>query len=167
MLGSRNNLIVLERSHSPIADSNAPNKNQIYVLKDSSNPDLQFLDLNNTAQTYYAAEQWIEVSAEWKESIPVLARVGGAIPVGRAEQVLAVSDTSNPASLPRDDYRAVESFPRKGSSHGKFFTNVWYEDDGVSAPPAKISIFRLDYQTTDSEVLMEFKEKRQPGFLPQ
>jgi alpha-glucosidase (family GH31 glycosyl hydrolase) len=140
---------------------------KVYLPKDDSNPDLQFLDLNNAPQTYYTAGQWVDVPAKWTESIPILAKVGSAIPVGRNEQVLAVGDTSNPANLPLDDYRAVEIFPPKGSSNGKSFTNVWYEDDGVSPPPAKISVFEVKYQTTESEVLVEYNERLQAGFVPQ
>jgi alpha-glucosidase (family GH31 glycosyl hydrolase) len=139
---------------------------KMYLPKDEADPDAQFLDLNNVAHTYYAAGQWIDVPAKWTESIPVLAKVGGAIPIGRPEQVLAVGDTSNPANLPLDDYRAVEIFPPKGSSNGNVYTNVWYEDDGVSAPPAKISVFEIKYSTTDTDVLVEYREELQPGFTP-
>jgi alpha-glucosidase (family GH31 glycosyl hydrolase) len=139
---------------------------KVYLPKDPSNSDLQFLDLNNSSQTFYDAGQWVDMPAKWTESIPVLAKVGSAIPVGRNEQVLAVGDTSNPANLPLDDYRAIEIFPPKGSSNGKVFTTVWYEDDGVSPPPAKISVFEVKYRTTDSEVVVEYDEKLQPGFLP-
>jgi alpha-glucosidase (family GH31 glycosyl hydrolase) len=139
---------------------------KMYLPKDASNPELQFLDLNNAPQTYYTAGQWIDVPAKWTESIPVLAKVGSAIPIGRNVQVLAVGDTSNPANHPLDDYRAVEVFPPKGSSNGKAFTSVWYEDDGVSPPPVSISAFEVKYQTTDSEVQVEYSEKLQPGFSP-
>jgi alpha-glucosidase (family GH31 glycosyl hydrolase) len=139
---------------------------QVYLPKDPSDPELQFLDLNNAPQTYYSAGKWADIPAKWTESIPVLAKVGSAIPVGRNEQVLATGDSSNPANLPLDDYRAVELFPPKGSSNGKVFANVWYEDDGVSPPPAKISTFEIKYKTTDSEVLVEYSEKLQPGVLP-
>ncbi|CAO2651708.1 Nn.00g042780.m01.CDS01 [Neocucurbitaria sp. VM-36] len=139
---------------------------KVYLPKDPSNPDAQFLDLNNTSQTYYTTGQWVDIPAQWTNSIPVLARVGSAIPVGRAEQVLSVGDTSNPANLPLDDYRAVEIFPPKGSSDGKTFNNTWFEDDGVSPAPARISTFRLDYSTTDGEVQVSFSQQLQPGFKP-
>ncbi|KAH8719257.1 alpha-glucosidase-like protein [Phaeosphaeriaceae sp. PMI808] len=139
---------------------------KMYLPKDASNPDLQYLDLINAPQTYYTAGQWVEVEAKWTDSIPVLARVGSALPVGRNEQVLAVGDASNPANLPRDDYRAVEIFPPKGSSNGKAFVNTWYEDDGVSPPPAKISVFEVKYQTTENEIFVEYSEKLQPAFIP-
>lgn len=139
---------------------------KMYLPYDASDPDLQFLDINNGSQTYYKAGHWIEVSAKWDESIPVLAKVGTAIPVGRAEQTLAVGEKSNPANLPLDDYRAVEIFPPKGSSNGRVFTTTWYEDDGVSPPPASISTFELRYRTTEDVVELELVQELQPNFKP-
>ena len=139
---------------------------KMYLPKDPLKPDLQFLDLNNTQQIYYTAGQWVDIPAKWTDSIPVLAKVGSVVPVGRAVQVLSVGDTSNLANLPLDDYRAVEIFPPRGSSNGKIFTNTWFEDDGVSPPPARISTFSLNYSTTDSEVHVEYRESLQPGFNP-
>jgi len=138
---------------------------KVYLPADASNPDLEFLDLNNAAHTYKAG-QWIEVSAKWDESIPVLAKVGSAIPVGRPEQTLAFGDKSNPANLPLDDYRAVEVFPPKGSSNGKTYSTTWYEDDGISPPPASISTFELRYTTTEDVIEVELVKKLQPGFEP-
>jgi alpha-glucosidase (family GH31 glycosyl hydrolase) len=139
---------------------------KVYLPSDPSTPDLQFLDLNNAPQTYYEAGRWIEVSAPWQKSIPVLAKVGSMVPVGRAEQVLSIGETENPASLPLDDYRAIEIFPPKGTSNGKAFTNVWYEDDGVSPPPVKMSAFIVRYESTESEVRVLYEEDLQPGFEP-
>lgn len=139
---------------------------QVYLPKDESDPELQFLDLNNKAQTYHKAGQWVEISAKWDESIPVLAKVGTAIPVGRPEQTLALGDKSNPANLPADDYRAVEIFPPRGSSSGRVFETIWYEDDGISPPPASISTFELRYSTTEHTVDVELGKKLQPGFEP-
>lgn len=75
--------------------------------------------------------------------IPVLARVGGAVPVGKNRHT-----TSSPSVNPefpneeKDDWRGVEIYPPlsdqnspKGSSPCKFaFETTWHEDDGVSAP---------------------------------
>ncbi|KAL1796768.1 hypothetical protein ACET3X_005308 [Alternaria dauci] len=138
----------------------------MYLPKDSADPDGAFLDLNNEPQIYYNAGQWVDIPAHWKSSIPVLAKVGTAIPVGRAEQVLSVGEITNPANLPQDDYRAVEIFPPKASSKGKEYTSVWYEDDGVSPPPAKISVFTVKYETTETQVLVQYEEKLQEGFSP-
>ncbi|KAF2015167.1 glycoside hydrolase family 31 protein [Aaosphaeria arxii CBS 175.79] len=139
---------------------------KVYLPRDASNPDLQFLDLNDT-QKYYSAGQWIEVSAKWTDSIPVLAKVGGAVPVGLNVQVLSVGETANPANLPTDDYRAVEIFPPPNSnSIGREYINVWYEDDGISPPPASISVFTVRYSATEKEVRVSLEEQLQPGFEP-
>jgi len=139
---------------------------RMYLPRDASDPTAAFLDLNNEPQTYYPAGQWVDVPAKWTTSIPVLAKIGTAIPIGKAEQVLSQGETSNPANLPLDDYRGVELFPPKADSHGKAYTTTWYEDDGVSPPPAKISVFTITYQTTDTEVLVTYQEKLQEGFSP-
>lgn len=138
---------------------------KVYLPKDVNNTGLQFVDVNRPGK-FYDAGQWVEVSAKWDESIPVLAKVGGAIPVGRPEQTLSAGETVNNASLPLDDYRAVEIFPPKGSSGGKEFVNVWYEDDGISPPPAKISTFTVKYKTDEEKIHIEFTEKLQTGFDP-
>ncbi|KAH9866799.1 hypothetical protein J1614_008492 [Plenodomus biglobosus] len=139
---------------------------KLYLPKGSQDSGLQFLDLNNTPQTYYTAGQWIDIPAKWTDSIAVLAKVGSAIPVGRPEQVLSAGETLNPANLPSDDYRAVEIFPPKGSSEDKVFVNKWYEDDGVSPPPVRISVFEISYQSTEVEILVHFNTTLQPGFEP-
>jgi alpha-glucosidase (family GH31 glycosyl hydrolase) len=139
---------------------------KVYLPKDPANPDLQFLDVNAT-QKFYGAGQWVEIPAKWEgEGIPVLARVGGAIPVGKSVQVRSPGDKKNSASLPEDDYRAVEIFPPKGSSHGKTFANRWYEDDGVSPPPVKISAFEVEYTSEEDKVYVSFGEQLQEGFDP-
>ncbi|KAH7117546.1 glycosyl hydrolases family 31-domain-containing protein [Dendryphion nanum] len=139
---------------------------KVYLPSNSSDPYLQFLDLNNASQTYYSAGQWIDIASAWDQSIPVLAKVGSAIPVGLAEQVLSVGERTNPANLPLDDYRGIEVFPPKWSSNGKSFENIWYEDDGVSPPPARISTFVVKYQTTEDEIVVEYEERLQQGFEP-
>lgn len=139
---------------------------KVYLPRDNLDPDLQFLDLNNKPRTYYNAGQWIEVSAKWNESIPILAKVGTAIPIGRPEQTLSTGDKSNPANLPADDYRAVEVFPPRDSSKGRIFKTTWYEDDGVSPPPARISTFELRYASTTDTIEVEVEKRLQPGFEP-
>ncbi|KAF2118090.1 glycosyl hydrolases family 31-domain-containing protein [Lophiotrema nucula] len=136
---------------------------KVYLPRDDSNLELQYLDVNHP-QTYYSAGQWVEIESNWDESIPVLAKVGGVIPVGRSVQTLSVGETSNPANLPLDDYRGVEIFPPAGSSRGKTYSATWYEDDGISPPPAKISTFTLEYKCDEEHVLVSFTEELQPGF---
>lgn len=139
---------------------------KIYLPRDAKDPDLEFQDVN-AEQKFYSAGQWIDLPAKWqKEGIPVLARVGSAIPVGRSVQVLSAGDKSNPANLPNDDYRAVEIFPPKGSSKGKEWVNRWYEDDGVSPPPVKVSVLEVKYSCDDEKVYVSFNEQLHEGFDP-
>jgi alpha-glucosidase (family GH31 glycosyl hydrolase) len=138
---------------------------KMYLPRGDSDSSLHFLDVNEP-QNYYKAGQWIEVSAKWDESIPVIAKVGSAIPVGRPEQTLSAGDITNPANLPLDDYRAVELFPPKSSSDGRKFGNTWYEDDGISPPPARISKFEVMYATDEKKIYVEYKEHLQTGFNP-
>jgi len=138
---------------------------RIYLPKDVADPGLQYLDLN-APQSYYPAGQWIELKSKWDQSIPVLGRVGGAVPIGRPCQTLSVGDVANPANLPRDDYRAIEIFPPAGFSSGKEHANTWYEDDGISPPPARISAFTVKYRCDAQGIKVTFEENLQPGFLP-
>lgn len=138
----------------------------MYLPKDASDPNAAFLDLNNEPQTYYSAGQWVDIPSHWQSSIPVLAKVGSVIPVGRAEQVLSLGETNNPANLPLDDYRGVEIFPPKASSSGKVYTSTWHEDDGVSPPPARVSVFTISFESTATQVLVQYEEKLQDGFVP-
>ena len=82
---------------------------KVYLPK-KSNSDPGFLNLNAPYQ-YLSASQWASVSSPWRDSIPVLARIGGAVPVGRNKQVLPPGDKVNEANLPLDDWRGVEIFP--------------------------------------------------------
>ena len=102
--------------------------------------------------------------SEWKTSIPLLARVGGAIPVGKAVQTRIPGDET-PASLAVqevDDYRGVEIFPPQGSSHGHVFSSSWYEDDGISIQPG-ISRYTISYSSSEEKVVVGFSRG---GFVP-
>lgn len=118
-----------------------------------------FWNLNPPYQ-YLRAGQWATITSPWRSSIPLLARVGGAIPVGSDEQVSAPGDTPNEANLPVDDWRGVEIFPppEEMSDGTTTFLNSWLEDDGVSPPPAKIAMFVLAYVATQREVAISFAE---------
>ncbi|PSN74515.1 hypothetical protein BS50DRAFT_670892 [Corynespora cassiicola Philippines] len=138
---------------------------KVYLPKDVNEPGLEYLDLNHP-QSFYKAGQWVEIDSKWDQSIPVLAKTGSAIPVGRSVQTLAVGETTNPANLALDDYRAVEVFPPAGSSNGKDYVNVWYEDDGISPPPARISTFTFKYSSDIQNVSVSYQEQLQPDFTP-
>lgn len=112
-----------------------------------------FLNLNAPYQ-HFDAGQWVTVEAKWQESIPVLAKCGTAIPVGKNVQVLSPGEPENPANLPVDDYRAVEIFPPQGEDssrwHGRMFSTTWYEDDGIAAEP-DIAKFTIRYALVSQE----------------
>ena len=123
-----------------------------------------YLNLNAPYQ-HLAPGQWVELDAEWHGAgIPVLAKVGTAIPVGRDVQVLSPGEKSNPADLPLDDYRAVEIFPGPEPSDG-WYVDEWYEDDGVSTvEKTRISTYKLSYAVEGDEIKVRFERDEGSGF---
>ncbi|KAK5733999.1 hypothetical protein LTR17_009270 [Elasticomyces elasticus] len=121
----------------------------------------------NAPYQYLPAGAWYTISSPWRASIPVLARIGGAIPLGRDQQVVAPGDKVNEASLPSDDKREVEVFPPpEDMSDGKtWYTNTWLEDDGISPPPVKIASFTVSYMASATEVSVKY-EKDVGAFEP-
>lgn len=107
---------------------------------------------------YLAAGQWVDIESEWKTHIPLLARIGGAIPVGKSTPTRSPGEQerdATAAALEEDDYRGVEIFPPQGSSHGKVFTSTWLEDDGFSQRP-QISKYTVRYSSTEEKVIIGF-----------
>ncbi|EME89698.1 glycoside hydrolase family 31 protein [Pseudocercospora fijiensis CIRAD86] len=128
---------------------------RIYTPKRSAS-DPGFLNLNAPYQ-YLPAGQWHTISSPWKGSIPILARIGGAIPVGKNKQVVAPGDKLNEANLPADDWRGIEIFPPpEDAADDMLYANDWLEDDGISPPPAKIAKFCISYSATAQEVRVAF-----------
>jgi alpha-glucosidase (family GH31 glycosyl hydrolase) len=124
-----------------------------------------FINLNAPHQ-YLQGGRWVEIESKLDTSIPILARIGGAIPVGRPFQVLSAGEKDNPAELPPDDYRAIEIFPPKGASNGRSFKNTWYEDDGISPSADGVSAFTITYECSDREVKLKYEESLRGGFVP-
>ncbi|KAK3109656.1 hypothetical protein LTR53_016852 [Teratosphaeriaceae sp. CCFEE 6253] len=138
---------------------------RVYLPK-KSDTDPGFLNTNAPYQ-YLSAGTWHTVASQWKSSIPVLARIGGAVPLGKDRQVAAPGDRANEANLPADDWRGVEIFPppAERSDGQTWFANTWLEDDGISPPPVKIASFIISYMASGSEVSVEF-EHDVAGFEP-
>ncbi|CZT11350.1 probable alpha-glucosidase [Rhynchosporium agropyri] len=112
-----------------------------------------YLNLNAPYQ-YLAGGQWVELESPWKESIPLLAKVGGGIAIGKDIQTRSPGDNRFPSpNAVEDDYRAVEIFPASGASAE--FVYTWYEDDGISAKP-DITTFTLTYCSTDEDISVGF-----------
>lgn len=126
---------------------------RIYLPRSSAENGFDYGYVNmNSPYEYFASGQWVDVASEWRTSIPLLAKVGSAIPVGKSVQTQSPGETDAAyASLPRDDYRGVEIFPPQKSSHGKVFSSTWFEDDGISLHP-QISSFTISYSATDERV---------------
>lgn len=121
----------------------------------------------NAPYNYLASGQWVEITSEWRESIPLIAKIGGAIPVGKNVHTRVPGDDTDASQGVEelDDYRGVEVFPPKGTSHGNVFSNTWYEDDGISQKPATSS-YTLSYSSTDEKVLVDFTRDEKSGFKP-
>ena len=108
-----------------------------------------FINLNEPYQ-HLSAGQWIEIKSEWKTSIPLLAKVGGAVIVGKGVQTRATGDHTHPSpNVFEDDYRAIEIFPPKGDS--ETYSVTWFEDDGISAD-TNVSAFTVKYRSTSTDV---------------
>ncbi|KAF4119506.1 Alpha-glucosidase, glycosyl hydrolase family GH31 [Geosmithia morbida] len=141
------------------------NRSRVYLPKGSDQDD-GYININAPFQ-HIPAGQWADIDAEWHGAgIPLLAKVGTVIPVGRDVQVLSAGEKDNVASLPLDDYRAVEIFPPPTSSAGKWYADSWYEDDGVSSVQKnRISQYKFSYTATDDKVTVKFDRDESSGFV--
>ena len=144
-------------------------KAEVYLPR-ASQADPGFLNLNAPYQ-HLSAGQWVSIDAEWHGAgIPVLAKVGTAVPIGRDVQVLSPGEKDNVAGLPLDDFRAAEIFPppaeTSGGLEGEWFTTSWYEDDGVSpVGKNKVSKYTISYAVTEEEVRVRFERDESSGFV--
>ncbi|KAL2357376.1 neutral alpha-glucosidase ab precursor [Cryomyces antarcticus] len=115
-----------------------------------------FVNLNKPHQ-HLEAGQWVAIDSQWTDNIPILARVGGAIPVGRDVQTVSGAENRETCpDLPEDDRRGVEIFPPEKSWPGRTYRNTWYEDDGISARP-NIAKFTLSYSSREETVAVELE----------
>ncbi|KAL8407083.1 hypothetical protein RB596_009636 [Gaeumannomyces avenae] len=139
---------------------------RVYLPK-ASDDDEGFVNTKAPYQ-HMAAGQWVDIDAEWHGAgIPVLGKVGKALPVGRDVQVLSAGEKENVASLPLDDYRAVELFPSPGASKGgRWGSTTWLEDDGVSVQHKnRISSYTFEYTVTKGEIKTKFNRDESSGFV--
>jgi hypothetical protein len=133
---------------------------------DENTTDFGFL---NTHAPYQHLEsgKWHDIHSEWKDSIPVLARCGSAVPVGKNRPTASVEDAEFPG-MDKDDWRGVEIFPPPNSSNDFVFENSWLEDDGISCEaPADRCEVRLSYKA-DTAIALEatLHGKWKPLWLP-
>jgi alpha-glucosidase (family GH31 glycosyl hydrolase) len=126
-------------------------------------PDDGFVNLNEPYE-YMQSGQWVEIKSEWRNSIPLLARVGGALIVGKNIQTRAPGDHTHPSpNVVEDDYRAIEVFPPKGESN--IYSVTWYEDDGISVRP-DISSFTVQYSSTTSHINVQVVKGKENKYIP-
>ncbi|KAK0981278.1 hypothetical protein LTS01_011741 [Friedmanniomyces endolithicus] len=131
---------------------------KVYLPRKGS-ADPGFLNTNAPHQ-YLPAGAWHTIASPWKCSIPVIARIGCIVPVGKDHQVVAPGDKTNEANLSADDMRGVEIFPTPGDmSDGRtWYSSMWLEDDGISPPPVKIASFTFSYMASATEVSVRFQK---------
>ncbi|KAE9362906.1 glycoside hydrolase family 31 protein [Stipitochalara longipes BDJ] len=131
-------------------------------LPTSGSHDEGYLNLNAPHQ-YLPAGRWVNIDSEWKDSIPLLTRVGQAIPIGKNLQTRSTGDHRFPSpNAVEDDYRAIEIFPPKGVS-AKEYSYVWYEDDGISSK-LEMATFTLRWSSTNESV--EVKIEKAGSYTP-
>jgi alpha-glucosidase (family GH31 glycosyl hydrolase) len=135
---------------------------KLYLPKKNGADD-GFINLNEPYQ-YINSGEWVEIKSEWKNSIPLLARVGGALIVWKSVQTRAPGDHTHPSpNVFEDDYRAIEIFPAMGES--KLYSVTWFEDDGIAARP-DISSFTVRYSSTTTDVTVEVEAGKGNKFVP-
>ncbi|KAI1411988.1 glycoside hydrolase family 31 protein [Hypoxylon sp. FL1857] len=154
-------------------------------LPDKTGSDPGFLNLSAPYQ-YLEAGKWHEISSTWYSSIPVLARIGSAIPTGKSKPTTCVAEEDPEfPGMEKDDYRGVEIFPPplvqyphwpNGSGYStplstnaetKWFHNTWLEDDGVSpAEKADLCEVSISYGISDGEVRVKVELKKEGQLEP-
>ncbi len=144
-------------------------KARMYLPKkgDPDSPVEGFFNLNAPYQ-YLDAGQWVDVTSEWQDSIPLLAKVGGGIAVGKGVQTRSTGDNRFPSkNVEEDDYRAVEIFPPRDISEGWASASAytWYEDDGISRSP-QISGYDVHYGIQDSKIWIRFVKHIGSTYVP-
>lgn len=135
-----------------------------------------FLNLSAPYE-HLEAGKWHEISSTWHSHIPVLARIGSAIPVGKPRPTTCLDD-GDPGfpNMEKDDWRGVEIFPppvaygyempdgTKAVSNGdatapssrekiQWFNNHWFEDDGISCEAkADLCVATIVYGVTATDI---------------
>ncbi|KAK4569627.1 hypothetical protein LTR86_003391 [Recurvomyces mirabilis] len=136
---------------------------RIYLPR-KGDKDPGFLNTNAPYQCLEAGK-WHTIASNWKESIPILARIGGAVPIGLPEQVVAPGDAVNEADLPPDNWRGIEIFPLSAErilddAAEIWHSNTWLEDDGISpACSNQIASLTVEYCALKTQVKVKFSKE--------
>jgi alpha-glucosidase (family GH31 glycosyl hydrolase) len=138
-------------------------KSAMLYLPKKNETEEGFINLNEPYQ-YLSSGQWVEIKSEWMESVPLLARVGGALIIGKSVQTRSPGDHKHSSpNVVEDDYRALEIFPPKGESRP--YSVTWFEDDGICARP-EISSFTIRYSSTANNVTVQFETIEGNKYVP-
>ncbi|WQF85263.1 Putative glycoside hydrolase family 31, galactose mutarotase-like domain superfamily [Colletotrichum destructivum] len=151
---------------------------RVYLPKRGDGSDFGFLN-TNAPYEHLEAGRWHTVLSPWYTCIPVLARVGAAVPVGRPLDTTSRAETDPEfPNQAKDDWRGVEIFPPpalRGSAaaaaavggsdaesgaddvKGVVFEDSWYEDDGISREVAAEYKFSIRYEIVDGRISVEVK----------
>ncbi|KAK3346847.1 family 31 glycosyl hydrolase [Lasiosphaeria hispida] len=113
----------------------------VYLPKSDNDSDFGYLNTNAPFQ-HLISGKWHNIVSTWETSIPVLARCGFAIPIGKSQPTKCYKDSRNEKAedpgMAMDDWRGVEIFPPPASllaQDGRStisFKYSWLEDDGIS-----------------------------------
>lgn len=152
--------------------------------------DFGYLNTNAPYQ-HLESGKWHEISSTWHSSIPVIARVGSAIPVAKGRPTTGFAgERDRLPSLEEDDWRGVEIFPpplpvestngtklhtndtngTTGHTTDHMFENTWLEDDGISPEAeAEICEVRVVYSVgsgAKDAITVSFEAKPQGKWTP-
>lgn len=122
---------------------------------ENSSDDYGFLNTNAPFQ-HLASGMWHNISSTWHSCIPVIARCGSAVPVGKNRHTTcrAEEDPEFPAEE-KDNWRGLEIFPppmhgmtpHTNANKKHIFENTWLEDDGISSKAmVSYSTLRIIYE---------------------
>jgi hypothetical protein len=154
---------------------------RVYLPGSASDPG--FLNLSAPYE-HRASGEWHEISSTWHTSIPVLARIGSAIPVGKSKPTTCVADEDPEfPGMAKDDWRGVEIFPPpvvhysglpsiniNGQANAPittWFTNEWLEDDGIScAEKADLFTATIMYGVSGDHIQVKVTTEKHGVFEP-
>ncbi|KAK3937029.1 family 31 glycosyl hydrolase [Diplogelasinospora grovesii] len=147
---------------------------EVYLPK-AERGDFGYINTNAPYQ-YLESGKWHEITSTWHSSIPVIARVGSAVPVGKDVPTVddAAADAAEFPNLQRDDYRGCEIFPLPTivedggqSAEGVEMESEWLEDDGISSEKkSEIVRVKITYKTEEESIAVKVQYKKEGNWEP-
>lgn len=155
---------------------------RVYLPDNGGDPG--YLNTNAPYQ-YLKAGAWHDISSTWHTSIPVIARIGSAIPVGKPEPTETVAETDPEfPNVAKDDWRGVEIFPPPlievpdlpdgfgrltldPKNESREYTSTWLEDDGFStAEKSEVFETTVAYKVSPDTITVRLEIKKAGAFEP-